>query len=149
MPPAASDSSSAPGRPFAAFQHRDFRLLQSGRFASTVATQMQGVAVGWQVYALTGNALNLGLVGLAQFLPAFLCSPFTGHVADRFDRRVVLVVCHALLTLCALALYLTARGQQAPLLAIYGVLAFVGAARGFEGPSAQALVPNLVPREHF
>ncbi|HWZ89704.1 MAG TPA: MFS transporter, partial [Polyangiaceae bacterium] len=135
--------------PFVAFGHRDFRLFQSGRFLSTVATQMQGVAVGWQIYALTGQALNLGLVGLAQFLPAFLCSPFAGHAADRFDRRVVLVICHALLTLSALCLYLTTRGHGSPVLAIYGVLVCIGAARGFEGPSAQALVPNLVPREHF
>jgi MFS family permease len=135
--------------PFVAFGHRDFRLFQSGRFLSTVATQMQSVAVGWQIYALTGQALNLGLVGLAQFLPAFLCSPFAGHAADRFDRRVVLVICHASLTLCALALYLTTRGHGSPIFAIYGVLVCIGAARGFEGPSAQALVPNLVPREHF
>jgi MFS family permease len=137
------------GGPFAAFKQRDFCLLQSGRFLSVVAMQMQSVAVGWQIYALTGQALNLGLVGLAQFLPAFLCSPFAGHVADRFDRRVVLVLCHAVLTLCALSLYLTTRGHGSPVLAIYGVLACIGAARGFEGPSAQALIPNLVPREHF
>jgi len=149
MPVGTPDSSAVAGRPFAAFGHRDFRLLQSARFLSTVATQMQGVAVGWQIYALTGQALNLGLVGLAQFLPAFLCSPFAGHVADRFDRRIVLVICHVVLTLCALSLYLSARGHQPPVLAIYGVLACIGAARGFEGPSAQALVPNLVPREHF
>src|SRR5450432_945292 len=145
----AAVSASASGGPFAAFGYRDFRLLQSGRFLSTVAMQMQGVAVGWQIYALTGRALNLGLVGLAQFLPAFLCSPFAGHVADRFDRRVVLVLCHSVLTLCALSLYLTTLGRGSQILAIYGVLACVGAARGFEGPSAQALVPNLVPREHF
>jgi MFS family permease len=142
-------STSASGGPFAAFRYRDYRLFQSGRFLSTVGTQMQGVAVGWQIYALTGQALNLGLVGLAQFLPAFLCSPFAGHVADRFDRRIVLVICHALLTLCALCLYLTTREHGSPVLAIYGVLVCIGAARGFEGPAAQALVPNLVPRSHF
>jgi MFS family permease len=135
--------------PFVAFGHRDFRLFQSGRFLSTVGTQMQGVAVGWQIYALTGQALDLGLVGLAQFLPAFLCAPFAGHAADRFDRRIVLVVCHCVLTLCALSLYLTTRGHGSPVLAIYGVLTCIGAARGCEGPSAQALVPNLVTREHF
>jgi MFS family permease len=143
------DAGSAADGPFDAFGHRDFRLFQSGRFLSTVGTQMQGVAVGWQIYALTGQALNLGLVGLAQFLPAFLCSPFAGHAADRFDRRVVLVICHGVLTLCALSLYLTSRGHGSPVLAIYGVLTCIGAARGFEGPSAQALAPNLVTREHF
>src|SRR5450432_4553506 len=121
--------SAAPTRsPFAAFRHRDFRLFQSGRFLSTVGTQMQGVAVGWQIYALTGQALNLGLVGLAQFLPAFLCSPFAGHAADRFDRRVVLVVCHCVLTLCALFLYLTTRGHGSQVFAIYCVLVCIGAA---------------------
>jgi MFS family permease len=135
--------------PFVAFGQRDFRLFQSARFLSTVATQMQSVAVGWQIYALTGKTLDLGLVGLAQFLPAFLCSPFAGHAADRFDRRVVLVICHGLLTLCAFSLYLTTRGQGSPISTIYGVLVCFGAARGMEGPAAQALVPNLVPREHF
>ncbi len=144
--PAASASLDGP---FVAFGHRDFRLFQSGRFLSTVGTQMQSVAVGWQIYALTGRALNLGFVGLAQFLPIFLCSPLAGHVADRFDRRLVLVTCHCLLTLCSLALLLTTSGQGSAVLTIYGVLACIGAARGFEGPSAQAIVPNLVPREHF
>ena len=141
-------STDAPGA-FVAFGHRDFRLFQSGRFLSTIGTQMQGVAVGWQIYALTGNALNLGLVGLAQFLPAFLCSPFAGHAADRFDRRLVLVVCHAWLTLCSLALFLSSYAHESQVLAIYAALAAIGVARGLEGPSAQALLPNLIPREHF
>ncbi|HEY4104079.1 MAG TPA: MFS transporter [Polyangiaceae bacterium] len=135
--------------PFVAFRHRDFRLFQSGRFLSTVGTQMQGVAVGWQIYALTGQALNLGLVGLAQFLPAFLCAPFAGHAADRFDRRIVLVLCHAWLTLCSLSLYLSTHAGPKQITAIYAALVCIGVARGLEGPSAQALLPNLVPREHF
>ena len=134
---------------FIAFGHRDFRLFQSGRFLSTIGTQMQGVAVGWQIYALTGQAMNLGLVGLAQFLPAFLVSPFAGHAADRFDRRLVLVLCHAWLTLCSLALYLSTYAHNSQVFAIYVALAAIGVARGLEGPSAQALLPNLVPREHF
>src|SRR5450432_946839 len=142
--------SAAPTRsPFAAFRHRDFRLFQAGRFLSTVGMQMQGVAVGWQIYALTGQALDLGYVGLAQFLPAFLCSPLSGQIADRFARRVVLVVCHGVLALCALALYLTTLKHGSPVLGIYAVLVCIGAARGFAGPSAQALIPNLVPNEHF
>jgi len=149
--PEAKSASSEGARlgAFAAFGHRDFRLFESGRFLSTVATQMQGVAVGWQIYALTGQALNLGLVGLAQFLPAFLCSPFAGHAADRFDRRLVLVVCHSWLTLCALALFFSTYARQSQVLAIYVALAAIGVARGLEGPSAQALLPNLVPRKHF
>jgi len=147
--PAIHPGTNTAGHAFIAFEHRDFRLFQGGRFLSTIGTQMQGVAVGWQIYALTGQALNLGLVGLAQFLPAFLCSPFAGHAADRFDRRLVLVVCHAWLMLCSLALYLSTYARESQVLSIYIALAAIGVARGLEGPSAQALLPNLVPREHF
>jgi len=139
-----------PVGPFVAFQHRDFRLFQSGQFLSTVALQMQGVAVAWQVYSFTGKAVHLGYVGLAQFLPAFLLAPVSGHAADRFDRRLILVACHGLLTLAALALFLGSKapiGLAVPL--IYGVLVLIGAARGMSGPAAQALVPNLVPTSHF
>jgi MFS family permease len=116
---------------------------------ATLATQMQSVAVGWHVYSLTRDPLDLGYVGLAQFLPAVLLWPLTGHAADRFDRARILAFCYLVLALSGLGLgLLGARGVENPT-AIYAILAVVGATRAFAGPAGQALVPNLVPREHL
>jgi MFS family permease len=134
-----------PGR-FAALQHVDFRRYQTARFASLIGTQMQSVAVGWQVYALTGRPLDLGWVGLAQFLPAVALWPLTGFVADRFDRRTVVASCHAVLGICAALLLWLAQMKTPSLAGIYAVLTIVGAARAFGGPAGHALSPNLVPR---
>ena len=130
----------------AALRHADFRRYQAARFASLLGTQMQGVAVGWQVYSLTGKPLDLGWVGLAQFLPAAVFWPLTGLVADRFDRRSVLASCHTVLGICALLLVWLSQMQAPSLAAIYAVLVVVGAARAFGGPAGHALSPNLVPR---
>ncbi len=142
-------SDSAPVPAAAAFGHRDFRLYQVARFLLTLAIEMQSVALGWHVYALTDRALSLGLVGLAQFLPMIGLSMFTGHVADRFDRRRELLVCYLLLGLSSLALALMARDPSLTAWPIYAVAMVVGAARAFAGPAAQALVPDLVPLHHF
>jgi MFS family permease len=130
----------------AALRYPDFRFYQAGRFFGLVGTQMQGVALGWQVYSITGRALDLGWVGLAQFLPAFLLFPLTGHVADRFDRRSILTACHAILGLSALAFFALSRGET-DVRHLYAVLVVVGVARAFAGPAGHALVPNLVAKE--
>src|SRR5262245_59070176 len=83
--------------PFAAFQFPDFRLYQASTLCSTIGLQMQAVAVGWQVYAITERPLDLGYVGLALFAPSLLFAAVTGHAADRIDRRKLLVACHTLL----------------------------------------------------
>ncbi|MET0340012.1 MAG: MFS transporter [Polyangiales bacterium] len=132
-----------------AFRYRDFRFLALGKLLSTLAFQMQGVAVGWQVYALTGSALDLGYVGLAQFLPAVVMSLMTGHVADRFDRRYVLVACQLVLLACTTLLLWSSAQPDASVTTIYVVLTLVGAARAFYGPASAALLPNLVPPEVF
>lgn len=131
----------------AALSYPDFLRFQCARFAALVSTQMQGVAIGWVVYTLTGQALSLGFVGLAQFLPAIVLFPLTGHAADRFDRRHVLVVCYVVEALGSAGLYFLARHGAESVNAIYGVLALIGAARAFSGPADHSLVPNLVPRE--
>lgn len=130
----------------AALRYPDFRYYQAGRFFGLVGTQIQGVALGWQVYSITGRALDLGWVGLAQFLPAFLLFPLTGLVADHFDRRRVLTLCHAVLGLAALAFWALSRGTP-DVSHIYAVLVLVGVARAFAGPAGHALVPNLVAAE--
>jgi MFS family permease len=135
--------------PRAALAHPGFRRYLAAWAMANLGAQMLGVAVGWQVYAITHRALDLGYVGLVQFVPAFGFSLLAGRVADRFDRARVLGIANLALAACGLALFaLAARGltQTAP---IYLVLFFVGTAQAFEGPAAQALVPGLVPAEHF
>ncbi len=128
-------------------RHTPFRLLWLARVCSTVAIQMQAVAVGWQIYALTGSVLYLGLVGLAQFLPMFLLTLVVGHTADRYDRRRIAAVCQAVegtaLACLALGSFSGWLGKEA----ILAIVFLVGAARAFEGPTMQALVPGLVPQE--
>lgn len=101
--------------------------------------------MGWQIYAMTGSAWYLGLVGLAQFLPMFLLTLVVGHVADRFDRRIIASVCQ---TVECLAAGLLALGSFSGWMSKEGMLALAfvtGAARAFEAPSMQALIPSLVP----
>src|SRR6185503_10154631 len=119
------------------------------RFLATVTSEMQAVAVGWQVYAITNRPLDLGLVGLAQFLPGVFLFLLAGHTADRFPRRRILVCCYAAFSVCsALLLILTLRGL-ASVYPIYAVLLANGVVRAFSGPTSQALLPQLVAAEHF
>ncbi|MGE5516227.1 MAG: MFS transporter [Bacteroidota bacterium] len=127
----------------------DFRSFLATRFLSAVALQMVGVAVGWQVYDLTGDPLHLGFVGLVQFLPAFACALPAGHVADRFDRRRVLLTCLGIETICLLALLVLSLLAAPPLAALLAILAVMGATRAFLAPASQSLVPHLVPTELF
>ncbi|HEX6795274.1 MAG TPA: MFS transporter [Casimicrobiaceae bacterium] len=124
---------------------RPFVLFWFARVFAMLARQMVAVAVGWQVYALTGSALDLGFVGLAQFLPSFLLVLVAGHVADHFDRRRVVQACMAVETCASLALCTgSAQGRiDAP--AIFALVFVIGAARAFEMPTMQAIVPALVP----
>lgn len=127
----------------------DFRSFLATRFLSTLALQMVGVAVGWQVYDLTGDPLHLGMVGLVQFLPALFSALPAGHVADRFDRRRVLLVCLLMEVLCLSALLALSLLPTPPLEALLSVLAVMGATRAFMQPASQSLVPHLVPAEMF
>src|SRR5207248_2807123 len=95
--------------PYAAFQHRDFRRYQVARFLSTIGMQMQSVAVGWQIYAVTGRKLDIGLAGLAQFLPMFLLSLAAGHVADRVERKRHIARCYIAIAGCDAMLFLLAH----------------------------------------
>ncbi len=133
----------------AAFQYSNFRLFQAARFLMVAGLEMQSVAVGWQIYEITRRPLDLGLVGLAQFLPGLLLFLLGGHVADRFDRRHVLLACYSSFALCSLALLtITLRGVHgvAP---VYMVLVALGFVRVFSGPSGQAFSPLLVPASVF
>jgi MFS family permease len=125
--------------------YRPFVLFWCARAAASLALQMQVVAVGWQVYEMTGSALDLGLVGLAQFVPAFLLVLIAGAVADRYDRSRVVRLSQLIEGSAALMLAIgTAYGflTRDLILALVFVL---GAARAFEAPTLQALLPRLVP----
>jgi len=112
-----------------------------------IAFQMQGVAVGWQIYALTNSALFLGLVGLAQFLPMFLLTLAVGHVADRYDRRTVARICQIIEGLAACVLAWGSHSGRLDSEGILIIMFVVGAVRAFEGPTMHALVPGLVPTQ--
>jgi MFS family permease len=113
--------------------------------ATTLAFQMQAVAIGWQVYDLTGSALDLGLVGLAQFIPGFALSLLVGHIADRYDRRLILRICMAVEALATLALALASFFGGLTVGALFAAIFVIGAARASELPTMHALMPQLVP----
>jgi MFS family permease len=130
-------------------RNRNVFLFLAARFCSAMAVMMFSVAVGWQVYALTGSAFALGMVGLAQFLPAFLLTLPGGLAADRFDRRTLLLAAFALDILVGAAL-LTLSLQHAPsAIWIFAIIAFVGVGRAFMAPANGSLLPLLVGPEAF
>lgn len=132
-----------------AFTYPSFTLYQVARFCIVLATEMQSVAVGWQVYEITRRPLDLGLVGLAQFLPGIIFLPLSGHTADRYHRSKVLTMGYAALAVCsALLLAYTLRGSRL-VYPIYVVVGLIGVARAFTGPASRAILPLLIPEEHF
>ncbi len=132
-----------------AFASQDFRRYQLARAAVILGAEAQAVAVAWQVYSMTHRALDLGYTGLALFLPGLLFLLPSGHVADRFDRRQVILVCYSLQVFCTLGLLALARTGGHSVLPIYAVLFLVGTGRAFSGPASSALIPHLVPEKHF
>ncbi len=132
-----------------AFASRDFRRYQLARGAAVLGSEAQAVAVAWQVYTITHRAIDLGYTGLALFLPGLIFLLPAGHVADRFDRRHVILACYSLQLFSTGALVLLARANTKDILAIYTVLFFIGTGRAFSGPASSALVPHLVPEIHF
>jgi len=134
---------------YVAFTYRDFRLHCAARLLYGVALSMQAVAIGWYIYSVTSSPFALGLAGLSSFLPAVCLSLFTGHVADTHNRRTVLSLAFCVSSLASLSLFLIAWfGVKSPE-AVYACVIVAGSARAFANPSAQALTPNLVPKEHF
>jgi len=133
----------------AAFRYPAFVNFQLARFCIVVATEMQAVAVGWQVYEITKRPLDLGYVGLAQFLPGILLFLLSGHVADRCNRRNLMIVCDFGFAICfALLLAITLRGVSS-IASIYLVVTMLGITRAFNGPVTRAIFPQLVPPAHF
>jgi MFS family permease len=151
-PPSSAEKTSTTKRTrgaLAALQHREFRFYAAGRFLATVALQMQGLAVGFQVYAITGRKIDLALIGLVQFLPIVTLSIGAGQLADRLDRRLILVACDVVFCVAAVGFYVLARSAAPSLVAILALLTLTGVARAFYGPAGSSLLPALVPREQF
>jgi MFS family permease len=141
--------SGTPPAVLGALKHRNFTLYLVARFIATLAVQMQSVAVGWQVYAITNDPLDLGLIGLAQFLPFVVLVLPAGQIADRYDRKFILATCYVVEVVCAaLLLGFTMYGLRTAW-PVFMVLVLFGAARAFAMPTSQAITPNLVPREIF
>jgi MFS family permease len=126
-------------------QHRAFVQFWIARVSTTVAMQIMGVAVGWQIYELTNSALDLGLVGLFQFLPALLLLLVAGHFADRYDRRKIIASAQVMQAAAVALLALGAAGDWMTRELILATVFMIGAGRAFEAPTMSALLPRLIP----
>jgi MFS family permease len=148
-----ADPVTAPLDPYAALRHREFRWYIISLFAMTLASQLQAVVVGWQVYAITHDTLSLGLIGLAEALPFIACALPAGYLADRLNRRTLSVIALLVLVCCSLGLLafsastgLMARTGIGP---IYGIIFASGIARSLLQPARQAMGAELVPRSMY
>jgi len=130
-------------------RHPDLRRYLSARFLVSTATQVQTVAVGWQVFSVSHDPFDLGLVALSQFLPFIVLILPAGHVADHYDRRWIQLVTYILLAACAGALLALALGGITDTGPVFGVMVLFGIARAFNHPTGQALLPNLAPVSLF
>ena len=137
------------GPDVAALRHRDFALYVSANFLTTIALQIQATALAWQIYAITGDMFQLGLVGLAEFLPAALLALPAGHLADRIDRRLLILIGVTAELFAALTLAFLASTDRISEAAILALALCFGIARAIATPAARALMPNLVPKEHL
>src|SRR6478736_59004 len=132
-------------KPDSILQHRPFVQFWLARVSTTMAYQMLVVAIGWQLYELTGNPLDLGLVGLVQFIPGILLVLVIGQVTDRYDRRAILSICQAVEAVMAAALLTAAALGAISRELILGAAFVMGGARAFELTAMQTMVPSLVP----
>ena len=139
---------------FAAFRYIDFRRFIFSKFMITLAQQMQFIVLSWQVYEITGDPLSLGLIGLAEAIPAVSFALYGGHVADRMDRRKILLAIHSLVIvyssfLLFVSLRYTGSNALTTALPFYLVMALIGIGRGFYGPAQFSLMTQLIPREVY
>ncbi len=137
--------------PYAALRVRDFRIFIISRLFITLAIQIQGVVVGWQIYEITKDPLSLGLIGLAEALPAITVSLYAGHLADIVERKKIILFCVAILSLCSLTLVYFTTDTGAFILKngtfpIYSIIFFTGLARGFLSPANFSFMPQLIDR---
>src|SRR5258706_4711712 len=134
------------GDSLAVLQIPDYSNFLLGRFAATLATQMQALIVSWQVYQLTKDPLALGLIGLVEAIVFFSFALFAGHFADRHERKSSIVVTQIAMLACTGALFLMSRAPHLPVSWIYGVIALTGLARSFMWPASFSYSELTVPR---
>ncbi len=134
--------------PYQAFRSKTFCLLFVGTLIVTIGEQMINVAIGWQIYEYTGSALALGLVGLVQVSPVLVFSLLAGHLADRFNRKMIVLLTQILLALASLGLMILAY-THGSLLLIYACLFMIGIAMAFSSPATSTLLPQIVPEEAY
>ncbi|MCL4338730.1 MFS transporter [Patescibacteria group bacterium] len=135
--------------PFLALQFRDFRLLWLGMLISRIGSEMQVVALNWQIYLITGSALSLGLIGLSRFLPIIFFSLAGGMIADIADRKKLMIAAQTISMATAFIFAITTFTHNISPLLIYILLAINSIATSFETPARQSLVPALVPEKYF
>ncbi len=138
-----------PVNTWSVLRNRNYALLFWGQLISATGTQMQIVAVAWQVYLLTHSAIALGIIGLLQAIPRLLLSLVGGVFADRFDRRKLLLVIEAAMATSSVALALCTHFQVINLVIIYIVVLISASVSAFEFPTRQAIIPTLVPRSQL
>lgn len=136
-------------RTFAVLRHTAFVRYLIARLLSTLAVQVLTVAVGWQIYSITRDPLDLGLIGLSQFLPFVILILPAGQIADQHDRARILMLCHASQFLCALILLVLTLFESTHGWPVFATMTLLGCARAFSMPSGQALLPQLVPVDDF
>jgi MFS family permease len=134
--------------PYKALRYRDFRLLVFAAFLTSIGEQMMSVAIGWELYQRTNSTLALGLVGLVQVLPVIVLSLPAGHLADRANRKRIMLVTQLVFVCGALGLSLLSA-LQGPLVLIYACLLLDGIAASFSGPVASSLVAQTVPEDAY
>jgi MFS family permease len=140
--------------PYAALKIKEFRSFVTARVCVTIAMQMQGLIVGWQIYKLTKDPLSLGLIGLAEALPSISVSLYAGHVADIIQRRKIIITALTILSVCSLLLLSFTINSEAfvfqwGVFPLYLVIFITGIARGFISPAWFSFMPQLVPRELY
>ena len=143
------DATASRVKPYRTLRHRDFRLLWGAEFVSTLGTQIQRVGVAWQIFELTGNPLLLGLLGLVRFVPVAAFGMFGGVMADRRDRRRLLLISQSALLLISLILATLTFADRISVAAIYALTFVAYAFSAVGGPSRQALIPSLIPEREI
>lgn len=139
----------SPSNGFSVLRNRNFSFYLSARVLGTLAVQMQSVAIGWQVYQMTGSLFDLGLIGLAQFAPFLVLILLAGHTADRYDRRLIIIACLVTQLLCGLLLLAFTYSGMSVVWPVFAILVLFGSARAFMMPATQAVLRNMVPTESF
>jgi MFS family permease len=134
---------------FPAFRSRDFRIFWIALFISNTGSQMQFVALNWQIYTITNSAFALGLIGFFRFLPILIFSLLSGSVADAHNRKLILTITQSVLTVLSLILAVMTFSGKITEHIIYIITALSAVAIAFDMPARQAFIPNLVDRAHL